>query len=244
MSVTAPPGQSAKLIEAAAAANLAWVIPDEFGADPTEEELQKDIISGPRKAGDRALIEKLRKNSWVPVVCSFWYEYSFSGGPDRFGFDFQNRTVSFFDQETQKVNSSTWPQAAPAVAHLLSLKVLPDDASDKSVTLSQFRNKPLYVSSFLINQKEMLESVLRVTGKKESDWKIGYEATKTRFAAANEQVKGGDRRGWAKLQYSRLFYQDGSGNFEARYGLHNNVLGLPDEDLNEFTKIGVKRAET
>ncbi|KAJ7574648.1 hypothetical protein C8J56DRAFT_978813 [Mycena floridula] len=83
----------------------------------------------------------------------------------------------------------------------------------------------------------MLESVLRFTGKKESDWKIGHEATKTRFAAANEQVKGGDRRGWAKLQYSRLFYQDESGNFS------KPGMGCTTMFSVSRTKIGVKRAE-
>ncbi|KAJ6605426.1 putative isoflavone reductase family protein [Mycena vulgaris] len=243
MSVMSPPGQSAKLIEAAAAANVPWVLPNEYGIDPTETEMQNDIILGPAKKADRDLIEKLGKSSWVGIACSFWYEYSLGGGPSLYGFDFKNRSVTFFGDGTQKVNASTWPQTGLAVARLLSLKVSPDDANDTSATLSQFRNKPLYVSSFLLSQKDMFASVLRVTGTKESDWKIEHEAHEARYAAGVAQFKGGDRRGFGKLLYTRVFYPDGCGNYEARHGLHNDILGLPKEDLDEFTKIAAKRAE-
>ncbi|KAJ7749852.1 putative isoflavone reductase family protein [Mycena maculata] len=236
-------GQSAKLIEAAAAANVPWVLPNEYIYDPTETKLGEDALVGLVKRADRNLIEKLGKSSWIAICCSFWYEYSLSAGPLACGFDFENRSVTFIDDGTTKINTSTWPQTALAVAHLLSLKVLPDDANDKSATLSQFRNKPAYISSFLLSQKDMLESVLRVTGTKESDWKIEHEAHEVRFAAGVAQFKGGDRRGFVKLLYTRGFYPDGCGNYEARHGLHNEILRLPKEDLDEFTRIAVDRAE-
>ena len=40
--------------------------------------------------------------------------------------------------------------------------------------------------------------------------------------------------------YTRVFYPDGGGDFEASRGLQNDVLGLPKEDLDEFTKIAVQ----
>ncbi|KAJ7697601.1 hypothetical protein B0H17DRAFT_1051614 [Mycena rosella] len=88
----------------------------------------------------------------------------------------------------------------------------------------------------------MLESVLRVTGTKESDWKIEHEAHEARYAAGVAQMKGGDRHGFIKQLYSRVFYPDGCGDYEVRHGLHNEILGLPKEDLDEFTKIAVDRA--
>ncbi|KAJ7739233.1 hypothetical protein DFH07DRAFT_840270, partial [Mycena maculata] len=243
MSVMSPPGQSAKLIKAAAAANAPWVLPNDYGSDPTETKMGEDAMIGPGKQADRDLIEKLGKSSWVGICCSFWYEYSLSTGPFTYGFDFENRSVTFIDDGTTKINTTTWPQTALAVARLLSLKVLPDDANDTSATLSQFRNQPAYVSSFLLSQKDMLESVLRVTGTKECDWKIEHEAHEVRFDAGVAQFNGGDRRGAVKLLYTRVFYPDGCGNYEARHGLHNNILRLPKEDLDEFTRIAVNRAE-
>ncbi|KAJ6599802.1 putative isoflavone reductase family protein [Mycena vulgaris] len=243
MSVMSPPGQSAKLIEAAAAAGVPWVLPNEYGGDLTEHAMQAEIMIGAPKQADRERIEKLGKSAWICITCSFWYEYSLAAGPEFYGFDMKNRTVTFIDDGTQKINTSTFPQTGLAVARLLSLKVRPDGPSDTSATLSQFRNKPLYVSSFLLDQKDMFASVLRVTGTKESDWKIEHEAHEARYAAGAAQMKGGDRLGFAKMLYARGFYPDGCGNYEARHGVHNEILGLPKEDLDEFTKSAVKRAE-
>ncbi|CAF1274666.1 unnamed protein product [Adineta steineri] len=41
MAVTAPKEQQTKLIEAAAAANVPWVLPNEYGGDPTEKSWAK-----------------------------------------------------------------------------------------------------------------------------------------------------------------------------------------------------------
>ncbi|KAJ7713884.1 hypothetical protein B0H14DRAFT_3119022 [Mycena olivaceomarginata] len=204
MSVMSPPGQSAKLIEAAVVANVPWALPNEYGFDPTEKKMGEDVMLGPGKQADRDLIEKLGKSSWVGITCSFWYEYSLSAGPSTYGFDFENLSVTFIDDGTTKINTTIWPQTALTVARLLRLKVLPDDASDKGATLSQFRKQA--------GPEDMLESVLRVTGTKENDWKIEHDTH-----------EGGDQRGFGKLLYTRAFYPDG-------------------EDLDEFTRIAVDRA--
>ena len=52
----------------------------------------------------------------------------------------------------------------------------------------------------------------------------------------------GDYMGFAQMMYSRVFYQDGSGDFESSKGLQNGVLGLPREDLDEATEVAVKMA--
>ncbi|KAJ7789025.1 putative isoflavone reductase family protein [Mycena olivaceomarginata] len=229
MSVMSPPGQSAKLIEAAAVANVPWVLPNEYGGDPTEKKMGEDAMIGPGKQADRDLIEKLGKSSWIGITCSFWYEYSLSTGPSAYGFDF-GQSFCYLHRRRYHENSTptTWPQTALAVARLLSLK---------------FRNKPAYVSSFLLSQKDMLESVLRVTGTKESDWKIEHDAHEVRFAAGVAPIqRGGSTRVPEACSIPGGFYPDGCGNYEARNGLHNDILGLPKEDLDEFTRIAVDRA--
>lgn len=49
--------------------------------------------------------------------------------------------------------------------------------------------------------------------------------------------------GFAQLMYTRVFYRDGGGDFETSRGLQNGVLGLPEEDLDEYTKIAVRKAQ-
>ncbi len=194
-------------------------------------------------AKTRNQIESLGKSSWIGVICNFWYEFSLSSAPETYGFDFKNRAVTLYDDGNTRINTSTWPQCGRAVANLLSLKVLPDDENDKRPCRANFKNNYVYLSSFNINQREMLDSVMRVTGLSEQDWKVDHEDVKERYKNGVEEMKKGHRAGFAKLLYSRVFYPDGSGNYEKTKGLHNDILGLPKEDLDEYTKIAVKMSE-
>lgn len=238
MNVRAPPETQTKLIDAAAAAGVPWVLPNEFGGDPLDVEMGRDTFIGDRKAPFRDQIENLGKSSWIGVACGFWYEFSLGGGDDRYGFDIPNRAVTLMDKGTTKISTSTMPQVGRAVAALLSLKVLPANKDDKSPNLSSFKNKPLYISSFTIGQQDMLDSVLRVSGTKLSDWKVTHTTSKERFESGQELMKQGNMLGFARLLYSRAFFPNSTGNFGETKGLHNELLGLPQEDLDKFTKIG------
>jgi len=58
-----------------------------------------------------------------------------------------------------------------------------------------------------------------------------------------EAMKTGDRMGFAKMMYGRVFFPDQSGNFETCKGTANQMLGLPREDIDEFTKIAIERSK-
>ena len=243
MAVTAPPEQQTKLIEAAAAANVPWVLPNEWGFDGANVQLGKDIPLGAPRTKYRAHIEQLGKSSWIAICCSFWYEYSLSSGVEMYGFDLKNRTVTFIDDGNTRINTSTWPQCGRAIAGLLGLKVLPDDENDRSPCLAQFRNNFVYMSSFLVNQKDMLDSVMRVTGTTLEDWKVTHEPSKERYESGVAELRKGNRLGFARLLYTRVFYPDGSGDYETSKGLHNDILGLPKEHIDEYTKVALQMAE-
>ena len=144
--------------------------------------------------------------------------------------------MTFFDDGNTKMNTSTWPQCGRAIAGLLSLKVLPEDENDKSPYLAQFKNNYVRLSSFCVSQREMFESVKRVTGTTDADWKIDSEPTGERYKRGLELLGQGSMAGFAMQLYTRLFYPDGSANYEASQGLENDILGLPEEDLDEYTK--------
>ncbi|KAI9808893.1 MAG: hypothetical protein M1827_007168 [Pycnora praestabilis] len=243
MAVTAPPEQQTKLIEAAAAANVPWVIPNEWGYDGTNNQLGKDTLIGEAKVKSRAHIEQLGNSSWIAVACGFWYEYSLSFSADTYGFDFKNRAVTFFDDGNTRINTSTWPQCGRGVAGLLGLKVLPDDENDKTPNLTQFRSRFVHMSSFLVSQKDMLHSVMRVTGTKLEDWKITHEPSNKRYESALAELQRGNRMAFGRLLYARVFYPDGSGDFESSKGLQNGIMGLPKEDIDEYTKLALQMAE-
>ncbi|KAI1412334.1 NAD(P)-binding protein [Hypoxylon sp. FL1857] len=241
MHTRAPPDTQLKLVRAAAAANVPYVLPNEWGCDMADETLAKDILLGDTEIPVRKLVEELGKSSWIGVVTGFWYSYSLGFGKQTFGMEWKTRTWTWIDDGETKMNTITWPQTGRAVGKLLSLPIEPEKEGGPS--LSNYKNKFIYVSSFCVSQKDMFASVLRVTGTKESDWKFEYEESTKRFEEARKQVFGGDMSAFPQLLYSRLWFKDGSGNFEARHSLANDILGLPKEDLDEATRLAIDRAE-
>lgn len=117
----------------------------------------------------RGQIESLGVSKWIALVCGFWYEFSLGGTRDRYGFDFHDRSIVFFDDGNAKINTSTWLQCGRGVASFLSLKLLPEDENDKEPAIENWANGAFYVSSFLVSQKDMFESVKRVTGTTEAE---------------------------------------------------------------------------
>ncbi|KAI1498075.1 CipA protein [Biscogniauxia marginata] len=241
MSIRAPKETQSKLVKAAAEANVPYVLPNEWGVDSAKMPFGQDVLMGPDHVAITKEIEELGKSSWISVVTGFWYEYSVAIGPNAYGFDYKNRTLTFIDDGETKFNTSTWQQSGRAAANLLALPVEPEKPGAPS--LSGYKNKHVYVSSFLLNQKEIFASVLRVSGTKESDWKINYEESVKRYEEAKKRLFSGDHTAFQKLLYSRTFYKDGSAYFEARESLANDALGLPKEDLDERTKAAIDLAE-
>lgn len=134
-------------------------------------------------------------------------------------------------------------QVGRAVAALLSLPVN-SAGSNADLALEDLRNKVVYICSFTVSQRDMLESVLRVTGTKEDDWTITSEPIKDRFLQGVEGVKQGRRSDLAKVMYGRIFFPDGCGDFEHSKGTLNRSLGLPEEDIDTATKIAIERSKS
>ena len=226
MGVTAPPEQQTKLINAAAKAGVKYVVPNEYGYDWDDTGAGKDTFLGTRCVPYRKQIEELGM-SWISVACGFWYEFSLAAGG--YGFNLQDKTVTFVDDGTTPLTTSTWPQVGEAVAKLFSL---PDG------TLSKFKNNFVRFNSFTLSQQEMLDSVLRVTGAKAEDWKITREPHEERYNAGMKAMQSGDRSGFQRVLYTRAFYPEQPANLEPK-GLDNDTLGLSKVDLDAATKVAV-----
>ncbi|KAK7745229.1 hypothetical protein SLS62_009858 [Diatrype stigma] len=251
LSVLSPKDTSLKLVEAAAEADVPWILPNEWGSDyQSNPALGEAILLGPASAAVRQRIEDLGRSAWIGVACGFWYEFSLGGTKNRYGFDFDERSVVFFDDGTFPIETTTWPQVGRTVAKLLSLKTHPDPDSGEGrdgkspVTLATYRNTYVRVSSFTISQKDMFESVLRVTGIRPEDWTITYESSAQRYKDGMAAMQAGDMGGFARAMYSRAFFPEGSARLvQGGRKLDNEALGLPQEDLDEFTRIGIKEAK-
>ncbi|KAF4119658.1 putative protein YbjT [Geosmithia morbida] len=236
LSLSSPLETEAQLIRAAADAGVPWVLPNDWSPDTDDEALVKDISVLQPRAEARKLISRLGKSSYISVSTSFWYEWSLSI-PEAFGIDIKNRSVTYFDRGETRISTSTWPQVGRTVAALLSLPVESGMFSSE-VSLGKFRNKVVHVNSFTLSQKDMFESVLRVTGTDTKEWTVKHEHSKDRY---DEGLKADSV---VKLLYSRVFYPDGSGDVENSKGTINGLLGLPTEDVDDATRRAMERLDS
>lgn len=147
--------------------------------------------------------------------------------------------MTFFDEGRTKISISTWPQVGRAIAALLSLPI----SADGGACLDALRNKVVYVNSFSVSQQDMFESALRVTGTKKEEWTITNESSHERYANGNKEIQQGNRVGFAKMMYTRVFYPDGCGDFETGRGTLNEMLGLPEENIDEATERAIERSK-
>lgn len=109
--------------------------------------------------------------------------------------------------------------------------------------MEDWKNKSIYMSSFRVSQRDMLDSVHRVLGTSDADWTISYEGSLERYQRGMAELQAGNQMGFARAMYSRIFFPQGDGDFETMRGLANEKLGLPREDLDEITKRAVDMAE-
>ncbi|GAM85456.1 hypothetical protein ANO11243_034630 [Dothideomycetidae sp. 11243] len=237
MAPTAPRDTHSKLIQAAAKAGVPYVIPNWFAGDIDDVKFGQDTMLGSVAKSQRDEIEGLGMH-WIAICCGFWYDYSLAGGANRFGFDFDKRSLIVYDDGNTEISTTTLSQVGVAVAKLLSLKEFPDDTDDKSLALSSFSNKALYVKSFVLSQNDMFESVKRVSGTTSADWMVTSEATKQRYEDGLAQVKHGDMVGFSKMLYARGFYPDRPSDLSSK--AQNELLGLPAEDLDAATRSGIE----
>lgn len=237
LSARAPPNLHSTIIAAASTANIPWVIPNYFGygVGARAGGLTTDPLLG--KFGQT--IDDVTAHpslSYVVLVCGFWYEFSLGMGEQWLGFDIDKRGVVMYGDGQTKVNTSTWEQCGRSVASLLSLPV----QGAQGPVVSDWKNNGIYVSSFLISQRDILESLHRVLGTTDTDWNVSYQDVEERYKEGMEEMQAGNFLGFAKAMYARLFYPSGEGNYEMIGGLDNEKLGLPKEDLDEATKRAVE----
>jgi hypothetical protein len=145
--------------------------------------------------------------------------------------------VTFYDDGMKKINTSTWELCGEAVAKLLSLPI-----HSLQPSLENWKNEGVYISSFLVSQRDILDSLHRVLGTTDADWKISYEPSEKRLKEGQEEFKQGNFLGFAKALYAGVMASD-KADYETGHESDNEKLGLSKESLDEATKRAVGMAE-
>ena len=202
-------------------------MPNVYGGDMQNASLREEGLYGAAGLEYCNEIERQGNMAYVVLVCGFWYEWSLALGEEWFGFNLKDKVVTFYDDGNTKISTSTWLQCGRGIAAFLS---------QPESTVAQWKNKQLHIASFTISQRDMLDSVHRVTGSTDADWTISYEPTQKRYKEGLAEMQAGDRRGFAKAMYARGFYPNGGGNHEETKGLDHEAIGLSKDSLDEATK--------
>ena len=226
-----------KLVDAAAEAGVEWIVPNEWGIDNTNTSLGEAMGLGPPALAMRKYIED-KGLKWTAISCSFWYEFSLAGSEARYGFDFAKKELTLIGDGKTKISTTTWPQVGRAVARLLSLPVNPQEVAEQGPFVSDWKNDAVVIESFAVSQRDMFDSVLRVTGQKESNWTVTHEDTKKRYERGQKMFAQCDMAGFATFMYTAGFFE-GNPTFHGDKVV-NEKLGLPKENLDEATKEAVR----
>lgn len=149
-----------------------------------------------------------------------------------FSIDALKRTATLYDHGLTKFNTTTMSTVGLAVARLLALPI----SSESGPSLSQYANKYCYIASFLVSQRDLLDSFQRVSGTSDKDWEIKEQSTDSYIAESNELLKKGNYMGAVGSLYGTNYIEGAGGNYQDTKGLSNEILGLPKEDLDEVLK--------
>ncbi|KAK1967330.1 NAD(P)-binding protein [Colletotrichum sublineola] len=220
----------APLIRAAAKAGVKWILPTEFGSDPVPSKLLAASPMLGAKKQFRDLAEELGV-SWVAIVSNPWFDWSLARG--LWGIDIANRSARLFDGGATKFVTTTIGNTARGAAGVLSL---PD------AELEAFRNRPVYLKSFHVTQREVFDSVLRATGTEEKDWKVEVPDAAAVVAENEEKAKQGDVGGMMVAFYVNHMREGWGGDYNAKVG-DLSKLGIAEEDLDEVVKKVVQEVE-
>jgi hypothetical protein len=217
------PNLPSRLISAAAASGVKYVVPTEFGSDNATEYFSSiPMVQG--KAPTRKQIEESGMK-WLGIVNNPWLGWSLKGG--HFYINAKERKATLLDEGTTKFNSTTLRTVGLAVARMLGQ---PEE------WLEKHGNGFVYISSVRISQKDLLESVQRVTETKDKDWDVVHKSAKQEMEDAKAALAVGNWPGAIGMLYAAICVEGLGGDYESTRGLSNKELGLPEENLDEIIK--------
>ncbi|KAK6436471.1 hypothetical protein LTR95_007342 [Oleoguttula sp. CCFEE 5521] len=231
-----------KLIEAAAEAGVKWIFPTEYAGDGKNDAMMSAVPMFQPKVAARKQIEELSEKyeglKWVGIATNPWLEFSLQRG--LFGFDIKNRKATIYT-DSAPFNSTTLTQAGLAIARLFSLPIT--NSSNPRASLSHHANNFVYLSSCLISQTSLFDSLQKATSTTKEDWQIEESTIEESICTNREKMAKGDMRAGAMLTYAYYLGDGKGGNYEEKAKEDREVLGLEEGKLNEIVKSAVQELE-
>ncbi|PYH40394.1 aromatic alcohol reductase [Aspergillus saccharolyticus JOP 1030-1] len=209
-----------KFIDAAITAGVKRFVPSEYGLDnntPAAQELSPVFK-------DKGLVQEYLRSkessglTWTAIACGMWLGWSMRN--NFLGLDYPNRTITFTDEGTGKFSTTTLSNTALALNRIL-------------LNPSSTANQIVFTSDFATSQKELVETIERLTGEH-------WQRKSIQTTELIPQLKAAWAQGDALAGYGLInigFTQgDYSGHFEPARPVRNHELALPAKGLEEVVK--------
>ncbi|ATY60369.1 isoflavone reductase family [Cordyceps militaris] len=215
-----------RMIDAAVQAGVKRFIPTEYGNNTCVA--AAELVS---LYGDKAkVVEYLRSKestglSWTAIHTGQFFDWGLEDG--WLDFHLKQERVVIYDSGNKPWSTTTIGTAAASVVKVL---LKPEET----------KNKPIFVASFTVSQRQVLDELEKCTGSK-------WEVQKMSSAEALKKAADMDNKDYSeglKLLILMLLYADNvdrGADFEKTGSLCNELLGLPTENLAEVVGQIVKR---
>lgn len=214
-----------RMIDAAIEAGIQRFIPTEYGNNTCAAAAELVTLYEDKAKVAAYLREKESTGlTWTAVHTGQFFDWGIESG--WLDYHLEEKRVTIYDSGDKKWSTSNLGTASAAVAKVL---LKPEET----------KNKPLYVASFTVSQRQVLEALEKATG---ATWKVENISSADALKRAAE-LDDKDYSDGLKLLILMLLYADDAdrgANFE-KFGLANDLLGLPQEDLMEVISRIVKR---
>lgn len=150
-----------------------------------------------------------------------------------FDINAQDKTATLLT-DSGAFNTSTLAQVGRGVARLLSLPI--QNEANPRASLSHYANGFVYISSFVVEQPQLFEAVVRATGTKKEDWKVQHSDIARKIKIGQDGMARGDMMAGAALMYAMYMGKDMGGNYEDKAAEDRIILSLEEENIDEVVK--------
>jgi len=216
-------GTQIALVDAAIAAGVKVFLPSEFGIDTASPNAVQTIPGIKVKIETVEYLKSVQdKISWMVVVTGALFDWGFDF-PGAGGWDVAARTAVIWDGGDIPFEATNLTQTGRAV-----VAILRNPESSK--------NQSIYINSFTTTQNHILRALEKIVGEKfqvtnasvEETWKAGME----KVARGGE----GQRDGVIATIHAGYYGKGKLNHYSATWGLWNERLGLPKENLEDSIK--------
>ncbi|KAF7122634.1 hypothetical protein CNMCM5793_000659 [Aspergillus hiratsukae] len=210
-----------KFIDAAVAAGVKRYVPSEYGLDNNNAEAQE--LSPVFK--DKGMVQQYLRSkestgrlTWTAIACGTLIGWSLRN--NFLGLHYPSRSITFTDDGEGYFSTTTLDNTALALNRVL-------------LNPSTTANRIVFTSDFATTQKELVETIERLTGEK---WERKSLNTEEAIPALQKAWENGDASagyGLINIGFTKGTY---SGHFEPTRHIWNKELGLPEKNLEQVVK--------